>query len=59
VKIANAFPFSPTTTNRRGINKTDWIRINRATYDTCLDPRDYRPRPWTPRYSKTKDYGFG
>jgi uncharacterized LabA/DUF88 family protein len=44
-KIASAFPFSPTTTNRRGINKTDWIRIDRATYDTCLDPRDYRPRP--------------
>jgi hypothetical protein len=44
-KIASAFPFSPTTTNRRGINKTDWIRIDRATYDACLDPPDYRPRP--------------
>ncbi len=44
-KIASAFPFSPTTRNRRGINKTDWIRIDRATYDACLDPRDYRPRP--------------
>lgn len=38
-------PFGPTTRNRRGINKTDWIRIDRATYDTCLDPRDYRLRP--------------
>lgn len=45
VKVASAFPFSPTTTNRRGINKTDWIKIERATYDACLDPRDYRPRP--------------
>ncbi len=43
IKIASAFPFSPTSSNRRGINKTDWIRINRTTYDTCLDPRDYRP----------------
>ncbi len=45
IKLASAFPFSPTTTNRRGINKTDWLRIDRATYDACLDPRDYRPKP--------------
>lgn len=45
IKIASAFPFSPTTRNRRGIAKTDWIRIDRATYDTCLDRRDYRPKP--------------
>ncbi len=44
-KMVSAFPFSPTTTNRRGINKTDWIHIERATYDACMDPRDYRPRP--------------
>ena len=44
IKIACAFPFSPTTRNRRGIEKTDWIRIDRATYDACLDRRDYRPR---------------
>lgn len=43
IKIACAFPFSPTTRNRRGIDKTDWIRIDRATYDACLDRRDYRP----------------
>ncbi len=42
IKIASAFPFSPTTRNRRGINKTDWVRIERATYDACLDQRDYR-----------------
>ena len=42
IKIASAFPFSPTTRNRRGIEKTDWIRIDRATYDACLDRRDYR-----------------
>lgn len=42
IKIASAFPVSRNTTNRRGINKTDWIRIDRATYDQCLDRRDYR-----------------
>lgn len=43
IKIASAFPFSPTTRNPRGIDKTDWIRIDRATYEACVDPRDYRP----------------
>jgi hypothetical protein len=42
-KIASAFPFSPTTTNPRGINKTDWIRVDRSLYDQCIDPVDYRP----------------
>jgi uncharacterized LabA/DUF88 family protein len=44
IKIASAFPDSPTSRNRRGINKTDWVRISRATYDACLDSRDYRPK---------------
>jgi uncharacterized LabA/DUF88 family protein len=44
LQIASAYPVSPTCTNRRGINSTDWIRIDRATYDACLDPRDYRPK---------------
>ena len=43
-KIASAYPFSPTTRNKRGVNKTDWIRIDRATYDPCIDPVDYRPK---------------
>ena len=42
IKIASAFPSSPTSHNRRGINNTDWIQIDRATYDRCIDPRDYR-----------------
>lgn len=42
IKIACAFPLSPTTCNRRGIDKTDWIHITRDVYDACLDPRDYR-----------------
>lgn len=44
IKVACAFPFSPTTRNQRGIDKTDWIRIDRVTYDTCIDRRDYRPK---------------
>lgn len=44
IKIASAFPVSPTTTNKRGIPNSDWIRIDRATYDACLDPRDYRSK---------------
>ena len=44
IKVACAFPISPTTRNRRGINGTDWIRIDRAFYEGCLDPNDYRPR---------------
>jgi uncharacterized LabA/DUF88 family protein len=43
IKIACAFPSSPTSRNHRGIDKTDWILIDRATYAGCLDKRDYRP----------------
>ena len=44
IKIASAFPASPTAKNKRGINSTDWIPINRGLYDSCIDPRDYRPK---------------
>ena len=44
IKIACAFPLSPTSRNRRGIDRTDWIPLDRATYDACIDRRDYRPR---------------
>lgn len=37
IKIASAFPVGPDTQNKRGINGTDWIRIDRAMYDACLD----------------------
>ena len=43
IKAACAFPHGPGTMDRRGIDKTDWIRIDRAMYDRCLDRRDYRP----------------
>jgi uncharacterized LabA/DUF88 family protein len=48
IKLACAYPNSPTSRNRRGINGTDWIKIDRATYDKCLDPNDYRPKKPSP-----------
>lgn len=42
IKIASAFPVSPTSRNKRGINGSDWIRVNRTVYDACIDPKDYR-----------------
>ena len=44
IKIVSAFPVSPASKNKRGINNTDWIKIDRATYDACIDPKDYRPK---------------
>jgi uncharacterized LabA/DUF88 family protein len=42
IKLASAFPVSPTYNNRRGVNQTDWVRIDRTLYDSCIDPADYR-----------------
>jgi len=42
IKVACAFPLIPTNRNRRGIEKADWVPIDRAIYDRCLDRRDYR-----------------
>ncbi len=42
IKVASAFPASLSARNARGINNTDWIPIDRASYDACIDPRDYR-----------------
>ena len=44
IRIASAFPVSPTIPRARGIDKTDWVRIDRGMYDACLDTRDYRPK---------------
>ena len=44
IKIASVFPVSPTYENKRGINNTDWIEIDRKLYDGCVDPNDYRPK---------------
>jgi len=44
IKLACAFPVSPTVPKPRGINGADWIRIDRVIYDACLDTNDYRPK---------------
>ena len=43
LKVVSAFPYGPGATSSRGIERTDWFRMDRAFYDACLDPRDYRP----------------
>ena len=43
LKVVSAFPSDPQATTRRGIDRTDWFRIERSLYDSCLDHRDYRP----------------
>jgi len=42
IKVASAYPVGPSTRNTRGINRTDWIQIDREMYDRCIDERDYR-----------------
>lgn len=44
VKIVSAFPDGPSATSNRGINNSDWFRMDQAFYEQCLDPRDYRPK---------------
>jgi len=36
IKIASAFPVGEGTTNRRGVDRTDWLPIDHATYAACL-----------------------
>lgn len=42
IKIACAYPFSDRSENPRGINSTDWIKIEKDLYDRCIDQNDYR-----------------
>jgi hypothetical protein len=44
IKIASAFPISPTKKYKRGIDQTDWISIERNMYDKCIDSKNYRPK---------------
>jgi len=44
VKIACAFPAAAGRQDERGVDHTDWITFDRAVYEACRDPRDYRPR---------------
>lgn len=42
IEVACAYPVGSGTMNARGINGTQWIKISREEYDSCLDPTDYR-----------------
>ena len=42
IKIASAYPVGPGTRNARGVEHTDWIPIERATYEACLETREVR-----------------
>jgi uncharacterized LabA/DUF88 family protein len=44
IKVACAFPSGSNASSSRGIDKTDWCPMEKAFYDQCLDPRDYRPK---------------
>jgi uncharacterized LabA/DUF88 family protein len=44
IKIVSAYPVGAGYSNARGINSTDWFRFDKAFYDTCIDPVDYRPK---------------
>ncbi len=43
LKVVSAFPSGSRATASRGIDKTDWFRMDEAFYNACLDSRDYRP----------------
>ena len=44
IKMVSAYPCSTSSKNRRGIDRTDWFRINRKLYDSCIDKHDSRKR---------------
>jgi hypothetical protein len=41
----SAFPAAAGTVRPRGVPGTTWVVIDKATYDGCYDPIDYRPGP--------------
>jgi uncharacterized LabA/DUF88 family protein len=42
IKMACAFPYREGAPNPRGINNSEWTQMDRAAYDACIDPFDYR-----------------
>jgi uncharacterized LabA/DUF88 family protein len=42
IKIASAFPAGSHPRRGRGIDRTDWIPIDRQTYEACLDRGDFQ-----------------
>lgn len=43
IKVVSAYPFGPQASSKRGIDKTQWVKIDQEDYEKCLDPKDYRP----------------
>lgn len=41
VAFESAFPFQLGRVSARGVPGTKWVRIDRAMYDACQDPRSY------------------
>ena len=44
LKAVSAFPHGASASATRGIDRSDWFRMDREFYDACLDTRDYRQR---------------
>ena len=42
IRIASAYPVGPGTRNARGVECTDWIPIDRATYAASMETREAR-----------------
>jgi hypothetical protein len=42
--VASAYPVSPDYANIRGIDRTDWMPIDRTLYDQAIDVVNYRSR---------------
>jgi hypothetical protein len=42
IKIASAFPSNLANRKNKGVRKTDWLRISKEDYDSCIDTADYR-----------------
>ena len=45
IKVASAYPWSASFQHTRGVNGTEWVRMEEETYAACVDHRDYRPHP--------------
>ena len=44
LKVVSAIPLGLSATSTRGIDRTDWFRMDREFYDACLDTSDFRQR---------------
>jgi uncharacterized LabA/DUF88 family protein len=44
INVASAYPVSSDYANVRGIDKTDWMPIDRTLYDQAIDAVNYRSR---------------